>query len=417
LPSRIEPAEPDLKKYWRFGDDQKEVQGYQPLFEELFKDVYELPKCDLAAYFDEVQIQHVPRYSYGEEIAVLIELGADRLSLKRSYENFTDRLVNATAPWESVAQDESEVQPVSFDSGVKGKALGGRTTLWERIIKRPTQVAAAVAILVLLGILSVNLLSGNGLSPDPTPSPTLLGAGSDKTSTPTAITTASATSTRTSTPTSTITPSITPVPPPGPPGVDLELGCVHSANWTLHPEQGVPDPRGCLELLDLGLSASAGLQIAQPNVVTGDFGLRGIHAEAPNTGIISFKLRIDELESKGATDVALMFGVIPTKPTDLDNGSFISFVRGRLNSPLFVEITEPGSSEVVLLFEDYRFGEQELEVRLEIDGLSLQIFLDDVIVGGPLNLAFSNRAFWIGYNFPLDAVFRAFLFDLSITEP
>src|SRR5262249_38886361 len=100
LPSRIEATEPDLRQLWRLGNREQDVIGYQPLFEELFKEVYDLSRCDLDSYFNEVQIQQVPKYSYGEEIAVLLEQHGDRLSLAQSYENFTERLVNCPVPWE-----------------------------------------------------------------------------------------------------------------------------------------------------------------------------------------------------------------------------------------------------------------------------------------------------------------------------
>jgi len=102
LPSRIEMAEPTLRDAWRYGDPDKEIIGYQPQLEEIFQEVYDLPKCDLESYFDEVQVQHVPSYAYGEEIAVLVERGKDRLSLTRSYESFSERLVNLSGPWEQL---------------------------------------------------------------------------------------------------------------------------------------------------------------------------------------------------------------------------------------------------------------------------------------------------------------------------
>jgi hypothetical protein len=103
LASRIENAEDDLQKEWRFGKSgDDEVKGYQPLFEAVLKDVYKLPECDLTKYFDEVQVQYKPRYSYGEEIAVLSERTEDRLSMARSYENCTKRLVELEHPWEKI---------------------------------------------------------------------------------------------------------------------------------------------------------------------------------------------------------------------------------------------------------------------------------------------------------------------------
>jgi hypothetical protein len=91
LPSRVEPSEPELRHRWR--------QEYQHLFERLFSDVYDLRTCDLGPYFDEVQIQHSPLYSYGEEIAVLKDSGRDRFSIARSYATFCDRLIRHAIPW------------------------------------------------------------------------------------------------------------------------------------------------------------------------------------------------------------------------------------------------------------------------------------------------------------------------------
>ncbi len=102
LPSRIEVTEPTLRDDWRYGNPKKEIIGYQPQFEEFFKAVYDLVECKLDTYFDEVQIQHIPSYAYGEQIAVLVERAKDRLSLTRSYESFTGRLVNLAGPWENL---------------------------------------------------------------------------------------------------------------------------------------------------------------------------------------------------------------------------------------------------------------------------------------------------------------------------
>jgi cellulose biosynthesis protein BcsQ len=100
LPSRIEPSEPLLRDKWRFGSSEGDVQGYQKGFEKVFSEVYALSSCDLGAYFDQVQVQHIPQYAYGEEIAVLIDRTRDRLSLARSYENFAQSLTKLSAPWE-----------------------------------------------------------------------------------------------------------------------------------------------------------------------------------------------------------------------------------------------------------------------------------------------------------------------------
>jgi len=88
LPSRIENAESKLQNEWRFGSANQNIVGYQTQLESILTEVYGLKYCDLTTYFDEVQLQYVPRYSYGEEIAVLSERSEERLSLPRSFEIF-----------------------------------------------------------------------------------------------------------------------------------------------------------------------------------------------------------------------------------------------------------------------------------------------------------------------------------------
>lgn len=106
LPSRIETTEPSLRNDWRYGNPDKSIEGYQPLFEDLLRKVYDLPECNLKRYFDDVQLQHVPAYSYGETIAVNIEKDTkDRLSLSSSYNRFSNRLVNLSAPWVDLSSD------------------------------------------------------------------------------------------------------------------------------------------------------------------------------------------------------------------------------------------------------------------------------------------------------------------------
>jgi formylglycine-generating enzyme required for sulfatase activity/cellulose biosynthesis protein BcsQ len=107
LPSRIEALEPELRHTWRVGDTAVGVPGFEELFENTFKEIYELPVCDLRSYFDDVQIQHVPKYAYGEEIAVQVEETSDRFSLTQSYLRFAARLKKGDAPWGSSLPTEA----------------------------------------------------------------------------------------------------------------------------------------------------------------------------------------------------------------------------------------------------------------------------------------------------------------------
>jgi cellulose biosynthesis protein BcsQ len=130
LPSRIEAAEPSLRERWRFGDIGEDIPGYQPSFENLFSSLYGLPSCDLAAYFTEVQIQHLPRFAYGEEIAARVE-PADRLSLTRSFEHFLKWIVSFGVPWEELsnAPEEECTQPARDQAWLLQKRITGERGL------------------------------------------------------------------------------------------------------------------------------------------------------------------------------------------------------------------------------------------------------------------------------------------------
>jgi CRISPR-associated protein (TIGR03986 family) len=117
LPSRIEASQVDLYKEWRRGNKAKDIPGYQPVFEEMFKRVYfsrlgnlspEI-SCDLEEYFDSVQIQHIPEYAYGEPIAVREEGETHSLSITRRFEDFTNRLVSGMLPWENAGTASQKV--------------------------------------------------------------------------------------------------------------------------------------------------------------------------------------------------------------------------------------------------------------------------------------------------------------------
>jgi cellulose biosynthesis protein BcsQ len=112
LASRVELSEEDLRQRWRHGDGESKQIGYQPAFEQVFHDIYDLPTCDLRPWFDEVQIQHSPRHAYGEAIAVVEERGAttDRLSLAHSYSRFTQAIQRAPAPWELEREPDTQVE-------------------------------------------------------------------------------------------------------------------------------------------------------------------------------------------------------------------------------------------------------------------------------------------------------------------
>jgi len=110
LPSRIESSRDDLRAEWRFGNSEKNIIGYQPMFEEIFKKVYDLNECNLNAYFEDVQIQQSPDFAYGEQIAVKIKETEDRFSLSKSYRIFTNWLLKSRTPWQPLNMSKDIIQ-------------------------------------------------------------------------------------------------------------------------------------------------------------------------------------------------------------------------------------------------------------------------------------------------------------------
>ena len=90
-----------MRLLWRHGDSTLNIEGFQPQLERTFRDAYGLQTCDLSMYCNEVQVQHSPEYAYGEEIAALDVLEADRFSIVRSYDALVQWLSTSAAPWET----------------------------------------------------------------------------------------------------------------------------------------------------------------------------------------------------------------------------------------------------------------------------------------------------------------------------
>jgi MinD-like ATPase involved in chromosome partitioning or flagellar assembly len=135
LPSRIETGESILQKEWRFGNSEHE--GYQIQIATALKNVYDLENCDLTNYFDKYKLQYIPRYSYGEELAVLSERSEDRLSLAYSFENFSEKILGSESPWEEVRDSfigEDEEENVIIDEFSKAKDKARRRTFIQAII-------------------------------------------------------------------------------------------------------------------------------------------------------------------------------------------------------------------------------------------------------------------------------------------
>lgn len=140
LQSRIEMARPPLLEQWRhggavqtsgIGHNLNIEEGFQPLFQRLFNVCYGLEFCDLTSYFNEVLLQHIPDYAYGEPIAVMEEKDDNRIFLRTAYQAFVDRLTELPGPWITLdaARNEKRIREwcdeaqAKLENGAKDDAL------------------------------------------------------------------------------------------------------------------------------------------------------------------------------------------------------------------------------------------------------------------------------------------------------
>lgn len=141
LPSRIEQARPSLLEKWRHGGKPRpgegesflDNEGFQPLFERMFREIYGQDACNLGPYFDQVMLQHIPDYAYGEPIAVLEEKDDSRISLRSAYQTFLSHLTELPGPWVSLATARAEKQTLDLCDEAHTRIATGRKEEAQRI--------------------------------------------------------------------------------------------------------------------------------------------------------------------------------------------------------------------------------------------------------------------------------------------
>ncbi len=100
LPAKLDASEPGLRHDWRFGGETGESEGYLARFERLFDELWPEAAHSLEDYFNEILIPYVPRYIYGEEIAVARN-SARNSPLVGAYRNLAGWLAGCGQPWDS----------------------------------------------------------------------------------------------------------------------------------------------------------------------------------------------------------------------------------------------------------------------------------------------------------------------------
>jgi len=91
LPSRIELQEKEKREDWH--------KKYTHAFENIFKNIYNLPDISMVRYFENF-IRQDTFFAYGEEIAVVAEKTKTDLSLTTAYANFLEKILSAKKIWD-----------------------------------------------------------------------------------------------------------------------------------------------------------------------------------------------------------------------------------------------------------------------------------------------------------------------------
>jgi hypothetical protein len=212
---------------------------------------------------------------------------------------------------------------------------------------------------------------------------------------------------------STVTPTLTSAP-----RHILRANCIDSDYWTPYQVTvRIPDEDDCWQLMDWGLSArDDGLLIFVENASQGV--RRGISTPISANSRVDLDIKIDRLETPEYDVLAnVAIGVIPANPIEPESGGLLFYqVEAPLTAdwPVFLKQRERGTAEDYLGLR-YAYGTTQ-HITFLIQGVQLTIFIDEVQVSEPINVLFTNRAFWVGYLLPQSGGIYASLTNLSIRE-
>ena len=139
----------------------------------------------------------------------------------------------------------------------------------------------------------------------------------------------------------------------------------------------------------------------------------GLITKLPQNADIKFEIRVDQLKTTTQSGNAqITLGVVDSTRINADSDRY-----------LFYHVTD---TDLVISIS---FGEWELQnankkqdyvkntnqqVYFSIKGNSLEIYIDGVKVVESTEIAFSQQAFWIGYNLPKNSNLEAQISNLEI---
>ncbi len=237
-------------------------------------------------------------------------------------------------------------------------------------------------------------------------------------SSPTALQTSLPVPTETMEPTrvATLTPVPTATEIPRPNNSGFIDDCIDTNFWAPYKLSGISeDPPGCWNLAHWGMSAEKGTLLVQTGQLV--YGTeRSIYRNLPQSALVKFHLRVDELLSLSNLDGGLAFGI--GRPENWQNaGRYVIFRRNEANPEMQIYLSSGVKNEGSFVQNAGLKGEYEIEI-LYANG-EASFYLDGVEIGPPAALPaniLEDPVFSIGYSLPADGNITARIPDLTIEE-
>ena len=205
---------------------------------------------------------------------------------------------------------------------------------------------------------------------------------------------------------------------------DLSTGCIALQTWqiqstasNLHEVTSV-FPDGCLNFGGVGISAEQGgilrlFHTAKKNAISS-----GIFTPVQDDSIIEFRVHIDSMYIVYADVPAFInFAVVSVNaplPTR-DSARFRLHVDQTEQKPLiYFTLADLGENTgTKVTSQHYEYG-RTYSVRLELAGVLMRVFINDVRMSKDLALPSGRKAFVIGYDLPVQAGVDAEISDIRV---
>ena len=207
------------------------------------------------------------------------------------------------------------------------------------------------------------------------------------------------------------------------PNQTLKDGCISVIHWQSISTDSVAFKsntieNGCIIPAGLGLAAenSGPLRILQ-TATKGSIS-SGIYTPVKSTSIIEFNVRVRNLYTADANSPATInFAVAPASNPikNTDTARFRLMVESTEKNPLIyfvlADIGETNGAKITS--QHYEYG-RIYEIRLELNGLLMNVFINDIKMNDILSLPVGEKVFFIGYNLPSQAGAEIEISDIRV---